>query len=717
MKSSYSKAQMGIFVAVSAILVLVLIFLISFNTDAIPVFSDEKSSTRVKEFVDSCIELQTQDAVKKIGISGGWLYSPPNILTNRDQPEQFNKRATALHFLERVEIPYWFYYDDASEEFLFNIPEYDTDNKYSMKNQIKRYVDENIERNCIQGFSQFNDLYTINYDPSEMEVEVEMADDIRVDLELPLEIIEKNSNNTEYVSNFNGEVENKLWIPYNLAKDITISQSQNSFVEKRILQFLNPYQTSSNRDFLPPFYDFKMTYDFQPWIIPDVETRIRQIVNAHIGKIQFLNTDYEVNELSEGMEQYEFARKLNEIYTKDYLSEYTNTSEEEPRIFAQYSNYRVRPSYEPFFPSSISIYPALGDQVLLPRPEAVVGLIPFFFTEYTSVYEITMPIVFEIAPNDENDRFIFNLAVESNIDHNSPLAENYEVNFNISDLQSQYTQSLVCDPPQFISDYVSLNITDPIAKGTRGPQDPTTGVDNAMITFDCKGISSCFVGQTSINAEDEDGNLTALKFRLPISCDPGRIEVYKYGHQKLVIENVNPTLDGPIDLGEMYMPSSKKLKLDVSLLSASASQYAQGGTLGPHDSGFLIFEHLENEDFVQAIELTPENQYDLEIELMPGNYSISGFVIYNQSVNIPSEQICYDGGCQTLPSMELESWISGGLELERFEVTTKRLLNSEKLTVNLVKVTTPSSYDSLSATSDSLGRLKELSVSREPYFD
>lgn len=712
------NAQISIFIIISSILVLTMIVLLSTNYDKINVFNQDKSSYQIQKFVESCLELESKTAMTKVAQSGGWLYHTPMIFTDRKNPSQINKRAEGLNFLEKNEISYWYYYDDISDEFVLNIPEYDSENKYSLKNQMKKYIDTNLENNCLQSFIAYENIYDVKYEPREVDTQVVFENNnIYVNLYLPLQINEYTSNTTDYVDTFKIKLDNKLLVPYLIARDITIAEANSSFVEKRIMSFITPYQTSENRDLLPPFYDFKMKYDFRPWDISKVEKIVKQVINSNIGLLQFLNSNYEVEELPVELQDSEFAKGVYSIYVKDYISDYSVTKEDNAKLFQKYQDYKITPTFEPFFPMYFSLSPSMGNILLMPQPEAILGFIPFFFTQYLATYEMTLPVLFKIEDTTSNEKFVFNLALEANIAHNAPLKENYDFTFDVADLNLENAKSLVCDPPQFISDYVTLNITDPINYGNRLPDGPRVGVDGAIVTFDCKGIATCYVGETSINGKYIFENITSLKFRLPINCDGGSLEIYKFGHKKVTIDNINPSLTKPINLGEVQMPSSKTLKVNAVMLRAGESKYAKGKPFDKYDTGFLIFENKDDKEFTRVVEINEANQNDLTIDLTPGNYTIKGFVTYDNAITINEEQMCFDGGCQTLPQMDMDAWVSAGVEVENFEITTKELLNREKITVNFIEYGVPTSYGALTSMSETMGNLKELSQNKMPYLD
>jgi len=734
------NAQIGIFVIISIIIVVLGIVFFSYNSGSIKIFNDQKSSYKVKEFVESCLNLETNKAIDKIALHGGWEYSPysenSNILfADSNTNKYLIKSAKGYRDLGGVNIPYWYYYDDSAKEFKFNIPDYDSSSKYSIKNQVKRYLNENLDKECLDHFNSFKDIYNIDYDPKKIDNKIIFdKDNLKVELNLDLKIDEINTNNTEYISDFSIKQENKLYTAYHLAKDITLSEANFSFIEKRILNFMSPYESASRRDLLPPRYEYRMTYDFRPWEIKNVEKVFREILSSNINYIQFLNTDYKEHKLNDKLKDSEFAKALNKVYTKDYLSENSKVLKDRNKdLFNSYKNYRVSTKYESFFPTFFSISPSMGDVILLPRPESIINLIPFFFTEYVATYEITNPILFEIRKsNSPNEKFLFNLAIESNIDYNAPLKEKKTFNFNLSKLDLSSSKSLICNPNQRISDWVTINLTDPMSGGKRKfikqrnsvkykSNMKETGVDSAIVTFDCKGLATCTIGQTSINAKTKKGaDITQLKFRLPVDCNPGKLEITKFGYQKLVFNNLDPKIKGEINLGHHYMSAAKKINLSVKLLDSDKNQYSLGKSLKNNETGFLIFENKETSDFVKVVEISKENQFNLNISLIPGNYSVKGFVMYGLPTDIPSEQVCYKKGlfsgkdCQTIPGFKLKSWIIGGIDLNNYEVTAGQLLYNNKLVVPFVNFGVPHNFDELSKMSNAMASIKN---GKKPYFE
>ena len=143
------KGQISLFVILGLILIFATIFFLTYKNN-LNFFEDEKSSFKIKKFVESCLEQTTHLAQKRIAQSGGKLYHSEEIFFSYDSFGEIVKKQKGFKDIGGVEIIYWYHYDDLSEEFEVDIPEYDTEDRYSIKNQVKFFVEENIEKTCFK---------------------------------------------------------------------------------------------------------------------------------------------------------------------------------------------------------------------------------------------------------------------------------------------------------------------------------------------------------------------------------------------------------------------------------------------------------------------------------------------------------------------------------------------------------------------------------------
>lgn len=717
------KSQVSIFIIIGAIIVLGLAAFFTIRGD-FNVFSDGKDSYEIKEFVDSCLEIQTKEAMKQVGLHGGYLYHnvPDQMFADYTTDELLVKRMQGFKDLGEVKRPYLLYYDDRKQEYVNNVPDFDgiDDNGKSIRAQVRRHLVENLD-SCVRDFEDFSDRFDVRFDRSQEELKLFFEDDeVIVKYELPLEITAVNTNVTEFISKFGSEQENLLYVPYYLMTDIVAAEENGGFIESKSLSFMSPYATKDNREMLPPIYpELELELKPSPWNLIDVQDLVKKILSSNMNKIKFESTEPEPNKVPEGLEDSEFTRQFVDAYTQPYLLPYMD-EDRMRRIGLEYKNYNVDTMFDIFYPMYFDVKPSSGGILHFPKTESFFGILPMFMTKYSSSYELTYPVMFTIKSKKSPDTdFEFTFAVESNIYANAPLRDTLsegETPFEGELLDGG--KSYLCDYSQFISAPVLLNISDPVQDGERGLEDPLLGVEDATITFDCRGIETCYVGNTQINGDYVNRNLTKLAFRLPINCNPGTLEIAKPGHKKLIFENLNPTLETPIDLGTIEMSSLKTIELVVGMKEEDSLH--EGVKSIPEGlKAFLLFTPKDDEDLTKIVQITSENQNDLTVDLTLGEYDVMGYVFYDEPFEIPKEKKCYDDGlfdedCYTIDAINLNSWIIGGIEAD-INVREKDLLTKDRIVVTFVDLGIPGSIDELEAAANALDNLDEVNV-RKPYF-
>jgi len=710
------KAQISIFIVISIIIIIGTIFLIGSNEggfDNINIFSDQKSSYKIEQFVESCLMSQTKIAQKKIGQKGGWLYyNQANKFTNRNFPSSINEKADGLDILERNKMTYWYYFDDVSKEFVINVPEFATENPLSIRNQIRRYLVENIDKECINGFQSFKEQYDIKYDRDEFLEGIKVDFDgkkIISSLKSSIEITDIAKEDSEFIEQFEITTDNKIYNQYYLGLDIIASESQNSFMEESIINILSPYQSSSRRDLLPPYQYTHIGADYAPWNVKKVEKLAKNFISSNIGQVQFLNTDYLEMEVPEQYKETDFAKGMQNLFLKDYLSEYSLIKEDDSSLFEDFKNYKVTPVYNSFFPSTFEITNSQGGLILQPKVTSMLGIpiLPIYMTEYVAKYRMITPIMFEIRGNDKYNNYDFDFVIETNIVNNAPLLDiNYKKDA-LTKLDSiEVGDSLICSPFQRISKPVKFNITDPINFGKGG----VNGVDGASIKFDCKGLSVCNVGITSINKISSNGSSSEVSLQLPINCEPGTLEISKPGFSTLKINNVNPNSFDEIDLGNLEMPSQKTMKVLLNLLPETGS----GREINDNEKAVVIIEDVNDENNVKTIDVDKFNKNFVTVDLGVGEYKFSGFVMMEEDFTIKGKTIEADDEEIVIDDINMTSWMSGGVELESVKIKKSDLINNEYVKIFMVDYGIPKTFDEFSASSGIMGKVKD--YSQKPKF-
>jgi len=95
------------------------------------------------------------------------------------------------------------------------------------------------------------------------------------------------------------------------------------------------------------------------------------------------------------------------------------------------------------------------------------------------------------------------------------------------------------------------------------------------------------------------------------------------------------------------------------------------------------------------------------VELVPEeSYSVKAFLIHDEQIVIPEDEECISKGdvvskvtgndeeCFDLPEVKLSSFITGGLEIDKFSFDLKDL-KFENLHINLIYQTVPRSHEDL----------------------
>ena len=117
------------------------------------------------------------------------------------------------------------------------------------------------------------------------------------------------------------ETQNKLRVPYFLARDIVNTQSVNSLFEKNILSTLLAYQSTEDTDLLPPFADTTNSYDYKVWNLEQTQTLVQQILENNIGYTQFKETKESTIPIPQELQNLPLAQGLQNVYVKNFFGE------------------------------------------------------------------------------------------------------------------------------------------------------------------------------------------------------------------------------------------------------------------------------------------------------------------------------------------------------------------------------------------------------------
>ncbi|MBI2128716.1 hypothetical protein HYU07_00605 [Candidatus Woesearchaeota archaeon] len=261
------RAQITVFMIVALVIVVFAATLISifaqktmfFPSKVIPPYISP-----IRNYIDSCINVVSQDAIARLGQQGGYVALPNSIKNNP---------AKNIVFFGPYKVPYW-YYDAAS-----HIPP-----EKQMEQQISDYVEENIN-GCIQDLDLFRqdfDIETVKQPTAQTKI---AENDVVINVDYRLKIKNARTGEETKLKDFSAHSNVKLKKIYELAKKILDAENKNGLLENMTIGLIamNPKTPLTGMDF---------RCDQLIWNILDVRTELQRMLYYTAPLIRIKNTDY-----------------------------------------------------------------------------------------------------------------------------------------------------------------------------------------------------------------------------------------------------------------------------------------------------------------------------------------------------------------------------------------------------------------------------------------
>ena len=689
------SAQISIFVILAGILLIVGLFAFVSTSDT-AIFSSDKPTFKIKEFTEKCLEDQSRYALREIGKKGGWYYSPnPDIYAKQGQFNTLIERAVGFEHPFYSKLDYWRYFDETSNTFTHNIPLLqDESNRYSISNQMISLIESTINSQCLEDYASFKDRYAVGTEKQKLDVRLSSLEDnsIIVELYLPVTITNQEDGTIDSIDVFEVEIENLIRDPYYMAQDIILAQQNRSFIETSYLDFIYQYQKTGDKDFLPPFYDFRFgVADYSISYADEEKELLQRIFNTHSGEIIILDTALTNSQVRKVNAVQDVSFRAAKSHQNYYLSQledsYLNTKD----LRREYQDYTTKLVYDPFFPLAFSFSNGnAGGQVLTNKVfNQNLLVVQIQHTTYQTGYDVTVPTLYQISSSDVNpkNKFLFNVPIEVNIQNNNPLQ--VLLNNDIGDFEQQDEKFAVsyCDPAHYISQEVSLKVSE------FNTFDEKIPLDDVSFTFACSTQPSTVCNIDPLHSE-ERYNSQEYRFSLPINCPNSELRISKKGYIDETFE-VSPSL-------------SQEIREDVALIQPKTLDLfysVAGKDVGRHQESVILFEPINHPEYIQAFRVNSETDVSkLNVTLVPDTYSITSITYDNTSRTIPGkpgtkcsffEKLL---GCQDtppLPPLKLNGWILSNFDIKGYEVTYNDLKFAKRMYAQIPGVEYPTSYDEM----------------------
>ncbi|HLC47099.1 MAG TPA: hypothetical protein VJI75_05205 [Candidatus Nanoarchaeia archaeon] len=583
----------------------------------------------VRSAVEQCINLLGTDAVKLIGIHGGYIGTSQedfrytsrafNTFNSVDRPTE--SEVLAVDNAGEWTVPYWRFMDSANDcrscRLTLNVPPLSGGASNSISSQISKYVSSNLAQ-CLGGFAQLQRQgFTITERAQPVITTTITQSNVFVFAQYPLDVTYQ--ERTASVSQYRSIIKVNLEKMYNLAVEIIDRERNSSFIEQHTLNVISGFSDVDAE--LPPTGGVDFSFTSKLWLKSEVVKKLQELLILYVGALQVTNT----------------KNFVAPDFGDDTLKTAIYNSMVIP-INGQYPQFDVRFSYQDW---PIYFYISKDDPIRS-REGATFPLMFLILPiqNYDLPYDVSFPVLAEIRDPSalEGRGYSFFFSMEGNIRNNEPLAESSE------QLSSPSTpaQTSVCDQRKRTSGDVSFTLKDRL----------DNPIPNATVSFTV-GSSTCMMGFT-----DMEGSVASFSSKFP----KGAIGSLKIEHIDYVpkIIPLFKASDEPNNLGTIILEKyiSKRVKVMKYNIGGSQEEGPMGITFTGWNMAPLPVGLNRNEEVIvmmqrKKIDAADSEHFafadvrygeEKEMLLYPGTYSLNVMLLQNNvTIKIP-ERSSEEGG-------------------------------------------------------------------------
>ncbi|MFH0978768.1 MAG: hypothetical protein V1837_05705 [Candidatus Woesearchaeota archaeon] len=558
----------------------------------------------ISAYVESCIARYGEEALRKIGLGGGYINPMQSgLLTNPLQPTS----ASAVEFVPGSGLvsPYWFFLksDNACTmncEFSYNRPHlYRSEGEPSIEGQLDEYMNSHLA-DCLASSSLFQGFTIEQSGPIKTTTSV-YSKDVGFFVNYPLKITK--DGNSHDMNEFFLRIPVDLRSIYEQASVITELEAHYKFLEKDLLNLIVGY-SGVDESKLPPMAatDFEFGSG-KFWSQSKVKSLVQDLLVRDIPALQV----------------YQSMNYHPVVITGDAFRETLYNSGMLVRSEKTFPSLAVEFNYLPVWPIYFSLNcngDVCGHESASSNIVSLIGV-----QRYNFLYDVSFPVLVAISdPKALNNRgYIFQFFLEGNIRANEPLNTTYVPLSSIVPSES----SMFCDPDKRNSG----NIT--IAVKNANDKSP---VDAAQITYSC-AEESCSLGKTSSGI---------IKAQFPV-CLGGVVSVLSEGfvsQSKFLSTEIGKQDSLTFELVPMV---TLELSVQQYKLVKSAGKWVLRDNpvgLDNDEWGTLNLQRLGTLGEEQYSLLVQFNNSPQEISLAPGAYSVQASLLLNQPIIFRPQKRC-----------------------------------------------------------------------------
>ena len=369
------RGQVTIYVILGIVILAIVIFAFAYS-GALSKLGILKSTTQVvptqvrpvQDYIDSCVETTLQEGVDLIGLQGGYIDIPQDVLPR----SVINPFSNRLEILDGYEVPYWFY------EKSNGIQEEQVPTMQEMEISLAQYVDDNLP-GCLTNLSAFNE-FTIDIN-GDVSSKAKISDE-RIDVSVTYPILFSTQDINTQLKNYQASYAVPFGKLYGMGKKILEKENADYFLEKITEDSLVVYDEL-------PYHGESFDCTPKTWLKQDVEKQLKEIINMNTNPLTIENT----------------ARSADPYFTI-------------PLETLNYRDIQADFIYYPSWPFELKIDG--GAEVLTEQSSTgSAGLLMNLFCINTRqfIYDIKYPVLIRL---EDSQGFTFQFATQSIIDNNQP---------------------------------------------------------------------------------------------------------------------------------------------------------------------------------------------------------------------------------------------------------------------------------------------------------
>lgn len=624
MLNNNRSGQVSIFVVISAIIVLVGIFLFFNSKYDFFVSHETQLKNSVSDVVKDCIKKEAETGVFLLGFQGGYIEVPKEILINP-------KRNTNLG----VKIPNW----DSERG--------DVPTISSMQNQLNVYVSNN-SLSCIKtNLKALDQSLTIEVLENNLEVKSQInKESVDFEASLPITIKEKNSNEIISINEYFVKLDSvKLGDMYNLAVEIYNVEAQKNFLEELTLD-----QIYSASDYSSPISmpgeGMSFTCNKRVWTIPQLKSNLINLNNNNF-KYLYIDGTFPIDSVYDANLNEEFGT----LGLKDYFkSSATGYVQPITNPVNSYKNYRT----EFFVPTPLNlnratygyndvfrkfeVTPSSGSTVKPMNFDVDLGVkIPIPCIQiYHHLYSVDYDVMVRLSDYSEDGKnYIFQFPLRVKIENNNP--------------KVKPTSSILLEPQTATNDKFCSNESRVYPYRIYAKDELGNYLSNVNISYKCISLT-CDIGTTEKPRYEFNPSIER-KYAVPYVeanfpyCVGGKVKAEANGFHQVSVNRIDTTSQNVKTDSNSYvdveMKSVKSFKMNDASFLVKFIEDGKGKRVLSEGDGF-IYVSLENkamdfesevvwpteEGFLDTLSFIndPSVVYNLSVIYVDKDYELKGII-------------------------------------------------------------------------------------------